>query len=66
MCKIKDRIGTKLGALTVLKRGPNNKHGGTQWFCRCSCGDENCLEYVLVPSTSFSRGRTRVVVVELN
>lgn len=26
--------------LTVIKRGPNDKNGKAQWYCKCDCGNE--------------------------
>ena len=44
-------LGSKFGRLTVLRRGPNYKHGMAQFFCKCDCGNE-CLAI----SSSLRRG----------
>lgn len=41
-----DRTGQRIGRWTVLRRGPNWRHG-IRWFCRCDCGAER-----LVPAQS--------------
>jgi hypothetical protein len=33
-------VGEKFGRLTVLGRGPSDKHGNIHWLCRCECGKE--------------------------
>ena len=39
MVRLVDRTGQTYGRLFVVKRGPNNKRGQAQWWCRCSCGN---------------------------
>lgn len=38
-----DLTGKHFGYLTVLSRAENDKHGKTQWLCRCICGKENVV-----------------------
>lgn len=40
MAKLRDITGQKINYLTVIKRVENNKHGKTQWLCKCVCGKE--------------------------
>jgi hypothetical protein len=51
--KLKDLTGKIFGRLTVVKRAENNKHGNTQWLCKCDCGNE-----IIVLASSLSFGRT--------
>lgn len=37
MGKFIDLTGQKFGRLTVIERVENNKWGGAQWLCNCSC-----------------------------
>lgn len=53
MSKLKNEIGNTYGSLTVIERGPNNKNGRAQWFCKCNCGNE-----VLVLGTYLRNGST--------
>ena len=39
MPKINSLVGTKVGYFTVKKRAHNDNKGGTQWYCRCDCGN---------------------------
>lgn len=41
MSKPLDMVGKKFGALTVIERAPNDKHGKTRWLCKCECGNES-------------------------
>lgn len=38
-----DLTGERFGALTVIKRVENNKHGYAMWKCRCDCGNETIV-----------------------
>jgi hypothetical protein len=46
--------GTRFGNLVVIRRGPNNRWGQTQWLCRCKCGRRK-----QVTADRLMRGRTR-------
>lgn len=43
MAKTKDLTGMKFGRLTVVERSSNDKHGKTQWLCKCDCGNEKVI-----------------------
>lgn len=43
MPKFVDLTGERFGALTVIKRVENNKHGYAMWKCRCDCGNETIV-----------------------
>jgi len=38
MSKMIDETGKRYGMITVIERGPNDKNGKAQWYCRCDCG----------------------------
>lgn len=38
MPRVKDRVGDKVGRLTVVSRGPNAPNYVTRWLCLCECG----------------------------
>ncbi len=38
MTHFKDITNKTFGEWTVIKRVENDKYGGTQWLCKCSCG----------------------------
>ena len=38
MSKIIDETGNRYGMITVISRGPNDKNGKAQWYCKCDCG----------------------------
>ena len=40
MEKYKNLSGQRFGRLLVIERMQNNKHGKSQWRCRCDCGNE--------------------------
>lgn len=40
MEKYKNLSGRRFGRLLVIERMQNNKHGKSQWRCRCDCGNE--------------------------
>lgn len=57
MGKFKDLTGKQFGRWTVIKRVENNKHGGTQWLCKCQCGKKKIvLGSSLLMGTSKSCG----------
>ncbi len=39
MGNVIDLTGRKFNRLTVVKRGENDKKGGTRWWCKCDCGN---------------------------
>lgn len=39
MSKMIDETGKRYGMLTVIGRGPNDKNGKAQWYCKCDCGN---------------------------
>ena len=43
MGKLVNLIGQTFGRLTVVERGPNDKHKRAQWWCRCSCDDQQLV-----------------------
>ena len=51
-----DLIGLKFGRLTVMARGPNNKSGNAQWWCKCDCGN---LELKLINGSRLRNGETK-------
>ncbi len=40
---MKNEIGNTYNRLTVIKRGPNDKQGNAQWYCKCSCGNPELI-----------------------
>ena len=40
---LKNEIGNKYGALTVIARGPNTNEGRAQWVCECECGNQTVV-----------------------
>jgi hypothetical protein len=57
MGAFKDFSGQRIGALTVLDRGTNDKSGRPQWRCRCDCGNETLVKaFWLSKKTSTSCG----------
>lgn len=38
MTKLIDITGQRFGRLIAIKRGENDKHGHTRWWCQCDCG----------------------------
>ena len=40
---LKNEIGNKYGALTVIARGPNTNQGRAQWVCECECGNQTIV-----------------------
>lgn len=42
------------GRLTVIERGPNNKHGHVQWLCECICGTRK-----LIPANHLTSGNSQ-------
>lgn len=53
MTKCIDEVGNRYGKLVVLRRGPNDKYGNAQWYCKCDCGNEK-----LINGSSLRRGLT--------
>src|SRR6266852_4258089 len=51
-----DLLGMSFNRLTVTGRGPNNRHKRAQWYCVCSCGNQN---EVLVESWLLRSGNTK-------
>ena len=43
MTKMIDITGQRFGQLTVLERGPNDKHGHVRFWCQCDCGSPKKL-----------------------
>lgn len=41
-------INQRFGRLTVIARGPNNKHNQKQWYCKCDCGKEKLVSQLLL------------------
>lgn len=39
MSRLIDITGKKVGKLTVIKKGPNDKGGRPLWICQCECGN---------------------------
>lgn len=54
MNQCKNITGLKFGRLTVIRRAPNNKHGGSQWLCVCECGQQK-----IITGGALNNGRTR-------
>lgn len=54
MTKVIDITGQKFGQLTVIERGPNDKHGHAQFWCQCDCGSP----LKLIASSSLRKGLT--------
>lgn len=68
-------IGQIFSSLTVLERVENDRHGKSQWKCRCACGKEiiasgahlksghtkscNCLQKQTVADLRTTHGHTR-------
>lgn len=40
MYNFKDRTGERVGRLVVIERAENDKHGSSQWLCKCDCGGQ--------------------------
>lgn len=40
---LKNEIGNRYGALTVIARGPNTDQGRAQWVCECECGNQTIV-----------------------
>lgn len=49
-----DETNNTYGALTVIKRVENDKHGKAQWLCRCECGKE-----IVVVGSNLRKGNTK-------
>ncbi len=49
-----DLTGHKYNKWFVIKRGPNDKGGWAQWYCKCDCGDIH-----LVPRSSLRSGHSK-------
>lgn len=49
-----DLIGQVFGYWTVIKEADKNKHGQTQWLCRCKCGNEG-----IVTTIALRNGRSK-------
>lgn len=49
----KDKVGTKIGKLTLVERLPNYKNNSTYYKCVCQCGNE-CI----VSDSNLSSGQT--------
>lgn len=47
-------VGQVFERLTVIEDRGINKHGSTQWLCRCVCGNERIIE-----SSSLVKGKSR-------
>lgn len=45
-----DLIGQVFGYWTVIKEVDKNKHGQTQWLCRCKCGNEGIVTTIALRS----------------
>lgn len=43
MPKLKNRVGHKYGALTVIEFAGLNKIGQANWLCRCDCGTQKVI-----------------------
>lgn len=56
MGEVKDLTGQKFTRLTVKCRGPNNKNGNAQWWCKCDCGNP---ELKLIVGTRLTSGETK-------
>lgn len=44
MGKCVNLTGMRFGRLLVLKRVENDKHGASQWLCKCDCGKEHIAQ----------------------
>ena len=71
-----DLAGMRFVRLSVIRRGPNNKHSQTTWLCRCDCGTERvfagrdlrdgdtkscgCLDVELRATRNVTHGHARV------
>lgn len=56
MSALKDLTGQVFGLLTVVKRGPNNKHNKPQYWCKCACGNP---DLVLKNGNDLSTGKIK-------
>jgi len=36
----KDRVGERIGRLTIVSEAPRNKQSRPSWICKCDCGNE--------------------------
>lgn len=54
MGKCADLSGKKFNKLFVIERVENNRHGKSQWRCRCDCGNE-----IIAVGSSLSSGNTK-------
>lgn len=43
MASVINEQGNKYNSLTVIERGPNNKHGDARWWCLCDCGNKTLV-----------------------
>jgi hypothetical protein len=50
--KLQDLTGQRFTRLVVIERAENDKHGNTQWRCKCDCGNE-----AVVLPTDLKRNR---------
>lgn len=55
-CDKMNFVGMKFGRLTVIKRGPNNKHSCVQLWCRCSCPEHTVK---LIEKSTLVKGLTK-------
>lgn len=53
MGRVVDISGVRYGRVVVLSRASNNRHGRTQWLCRCDCGVEK-----VIASAELRAGKT--------
>lgn len=47
-------VGQRFGRLVVLRRVENDRHGKSQWVCRCDCGNETTTR-----ANTLLKGETR-------
>lgn len=49
-----DLVGQTFGKLTVIEKGPKDKHGNVMWVCLCECGNQ-----IMTRGISLKSGHTK-------
>lgn len=58
-----DRIGQKIGSLTIISLSRKNKHGHSFWECRCDCGNTKVISWANLSRGTKSCGCSTALLI---